>query len=264
MCKASHFLRGCVITCASLLPLSGCAADAPSVSPLTAAAPANLSALDFANMWQPGWQCGQETPVSRILVQSLLDKKALYGYALNGIPLPMLLGKDPQQLGSILFVQYQGRWHAWPIAEGGEVLAAYSTPAFNRVMLFATGGRQGPGNHYVVLHGKHQLGEFGCSSISLPAELDRPDWGKQYPAIQAFNMDETGRGLLFTTSAAQSVRAELPQRYQYSTHDWGRSWSEAGQARATSANMTGIFQPISEIPPPPWFVHGLLASDETP
>lgn len=256
MRKPSHILSGCVIAIASLLPVSGCAAEAPPVSmPVTTSA---LPTDEFANLWQPGWQCGQEAPVSRAVVQSLLDSHALYGYALNGIPLPMLLGKNPDQIGSILFVQTRGQWHAWPIADGGTVLAAYSTPAFNRVMLFATWGRQGPGNDYVVLHGKHQLGEFGCTTLPLPAELNRPDWGNQYPAIQAFNMDTNGQGVLFTAANAQTVRAEVPRWYQYSTQDWGRSWSEAREVLATGTKMPGIFQPISEIPPPRWLVGSLL------
>lgn len=259
MHTASHVLSGCIIAISSLLPISGCAATTPPI-PVASAAPVNMSSLNFAEMWQPGWQCGQEAPVSKALVQSLLDKHALYGYALNDVPLPILLGKNPAQPGSILFTERQGKWHAWPIAEGGDVLAAYSTPAFNRVMLFATWGRQGPGNDYVLLHGKHQLGEFGCSVIHLPAELNRPDWGNQYPAIQAFNMDAEGRGTLLTAANSPKGRASTTRWYQYASPDWGRSWGEAAPVASVPAKKAGIFQPLREISPPTWFVRHLLAS----
>lgn len=255
-----HFISGCLLAIASLLPAAGCAAEpaAPPAAPVTTAEAVALP--DFATMWQPGWQCGREAPLSKALLQSLLKQRAVYGYALNGVPLPMLLGKNPDQLGSILFVQHQGGWHAWPVADGGEVLAAYSTPAFNRVMLFATWGRQGPGNDYVVMHGKRQLGEFGCTTLHFPAELNRPDWGNKYPAVQAFNMDAQGRGTLFTAAKVPAGPAEETHWYQYFTPDWGRSWSEARNVRGAASKLRGIFQPVSEIPPPRWLVESLLAS----
>lgn len=255
-----HLIGVCLSAIIGLLPVTGCALEAPP-SP-TAAAPAAPQAVaipGFNSLWQPGWQCGREAPLNKALLQSLLDQRALYGYALNGKPLPILLGKNPAQLGSILLVQHAGSWHAWPIADGGEVLAAYSTPAFNRIMLFATGGKQGPGNDYVVMHGKHQLGEFGCTPLHFPAELSRPDWAGKYPAVQGFNMDAKGRGTLFTASKTPYGPTGETHWYQYSTPDWGRSWSEAKTVPGSS-KMRGIFQPVSEIPPPRWLLDSLMAS----
>jgi hypothetical protein len=133
---------------ASLSPISGCAAETA-----LAAAPINTT-NDTASLWQPGWQCGQANQVSRAFINSLIKNNALHGYSLNGVSLPLLLGQNPAESGAILFAKSQNTWRAYPIADGSAVLAGYSTPAFNRLMLFATWGRGGPSNDYILLHGK--------------------------------------------------------------------------------------------------------------
>lgn len=256
MHKPANILSAWLLTIASLLPASGCASE----TPITARIPAPSAAAEFAALWQPGWQCGREATLSKAFLHSLLDSNSLHGYALNDIPLPILLGQNPDQSGAILFVQHQGAWHTYPIADGSMVLGAYSTPAFNRIMLFATWGREGPGNDYIVLQGKNQLGSFDCSTVHFPAELNRPNWGNQYPGLHDFNMDTTGRGSLVTAANVPAGKAEEKHWYQYFTGDWGRSWSEARPIAAAPAKMDGIFHPVNDIPPPRWLLNSLLAS----
>ncbi|SEA10716.1 hypothetical protein SAMN05660964_00924 [Thiothrix caldifontis] len=240
---------------ASLSPVSGCAAE----TALAVAPPVN-AANGFTSLWQPGWQCGQANQVSRAFIDSLIKNKALHGYALNGVSLPLLLGQNPAESGAILFAKSQNTWRAYPIADGSAVLSAYSTPAFNRLMLFATWGRGGPSNDYILLHGKNQLSEFGCTSVHFPAELNRPDWNNRYPGLHDFNMDTQGRGSLVTAAYVPAGNGEKKQWYQYTSNDWGRNWSEGRKIPAMPAKLDGIFQSISEIPPPTWLVKSLLAS----
>ena len=243
-----HTVLAGLLAMVSLLPACGYAAGKPTP------APANT----FATLWQPGWACGQATRVNPDFVRHLANSHTLQGYALNGVPLPILLGQNPEQSGAILFAKHDGIWQAYPIADGSVVLAAYSTPAFNRVTLFATGGREGLGNDYLVLQGKNQLSEFGCATVHFPAELDRPDWSSRYPGLHDFNMDTQGRGTLITAANVPAGNAEVKHWYQYATNDWGRSWSEARNLKAKPADKQGIFHPLQETPPSPWLLNSLL------
>ena len=235
-----------LLALASLFPASGCAAAPPP--------PAN----DFAALWQPGWACGQATTVNKAFLNSLTARNALHGYTLNGVPVPILLGQNPDQSGAILFAKHEGAWQAYPIADGSVVLSAYSTPAFNRLMLFATGGREGPGNDYLVLHGKNQLRDFGCATAHFPAELNRPDWGQRYPGLHDFNMDPEGRGSLITAANVPTGNTEAKHWYQYTTNDWGRSWDEAHNLKAMPARKQGIFHQLQEAPASPWLLQSLM------
>ncbi|WML90989.1 hypothetical protein [Thiothrix lacustris] len=231
---------------ASLFPASGCAAT--------------TSANTFAALWQPGWTCGQAASVNKAFLRSLTERNALHGYALNGIPVPILLGQNPEQSGAILFVKHEGKWQAYPIADGSVVLAAYSTPAFNRLMLFATGGREGPGNDYLLLYGKNQLSEFGCANAPFPAELSRPDWGNAYPGLHDFNMNTQGVGTLITAANIVEGKTEHKHWYQYTTRDWGRSWGEPLNLQSMPPSKQGIFLPLQEVPASPWLLNSLLNS----
>ncbi len=239
---------------ASLLPASGCADTAALARAATT--PTNT----FAALWQPGWACGKAANVNRAFLRSLTDNNALHGYALNGIPLPILLGQNPEQSGAILFAKYNGKWQAYPIADGSVVLAAYSTPAFNRLMLFATGGREGPGNDYLVLYGKNQLRDFGCATAPFPAELSRPNWGNTYPGLHDFNMDTQGRGTLIAAANIVEGNTDSKHWYQYTSSDWGRSWGKALNLKALPPPKQGIFLPLQEVPASPWLLNNLLNS----
>ncbi|OQX10248.1 MAG: hypothetical protein BWK73_20805 [Thiothrix lacustris] len=229
----------------SLLPVNG----------LTKATP------EAASLWQPGWQCGQASTVSRAFLNALIKNNALHGYALNGVTLPLLIGQNPAESGAILFAKRNNVWQAYPIADGSAVLAAYSTPSLNRVTVFATWGREGPGTDYIVLQGKNQLSDFSCTTVPLPAELNRPNWGNSYPGLHGFNMDAQGRGTLITAAYLPAAgNDERKQWYQYSSNDWGSSWSEARKIPAIPAKLSGIFQSLTDIPAPAWLVKSLLAS----
>jgi hypothetical protein len=238
-----------LLVIASLFPASGCAAGAPAV-------PAQASTA----LWQPGWACGKAAQVTPAFLRHLTDSHTLHGYALNGVPVPILLGQNPEQSGAILFAKYAGNWQAYPIADGSVVFAAYSTPAFNRLMLFASGGREGPGNDYLVLQGKNQLSEFDCATVHFPAELDRPDWSNRYPGLHDFNMDTHGRGTLITAANVPTGNTEVKHWYQYATNDWGRSWGEALNLKSKPAAKQGIFHALQETPPSPWLLKSLLSS----
>lgn len=244
-----------LLAIASLFTASGCAAG---TTPMTK--PAVKAINESAALWQPGWNCGQASTVNKPFLRSLLDSRTLHGYALNGIPLPILLGQNPDQSGAILFAKHEGVWKAYPIADGSVVLAAYSTPAFNRLMLFATGGREGVGNDYIVLHGKNQLSEFGCATVHLPAELNTPDWANFYPGLHDFNMDSHGRGTLITAVNMAMGNTEVKHWYQYTTRDWGRSWGEALNLKGIPADKNGIFQPLQETAASPWLLNSLLSN----
>jgi hypothetical protein len=221
---------------------------------------AGATGLDREMLWQPGWQCGKETTISKKLVKSLQESGFLRAYKLHGAALPILLGQDPEGLGAILFVQKQGKWHNYPIASGGMVLTAYSTPSYNRIMLFSTWGNQGPGNDYIVLHGKHQLGEFACTTVHFPAELNRPDRANQYPGLHDFNMDKKGQGTLLTADYLTESGRETKHWYRYTSSDWGINWNEAKPATIPTAKLPGIFTPIQQIKAPPAMVKTLLQS----
>jgi hypothetical protein len=244
MHTTSHTVLAGLLLITSLLPVSGLAK------------PTN----EFASLWQPGWQCGQASPVSRTFLNSLIKSNSLRGYALKGVALPLLIGQNPVESGAILFAKRDNAWQAYPIADGSVVLAAYSTPAFNRLMLFATWGREGPGNDYIVLQGKNQLSEFSCTTVHFPAELNRPNWGNHYPGLHDFNMDTQGRGILITAAYVPASNGERKQWYQYNSNDWGNRWSEARKIPTIPAKLDGIFQPITDISAPTWLVKSLLAS----
>ncbi len=256
MHTTSHTVLAGLLLITGLFPISGCAAG----TTLMKQQPLTKPTSEFASLWQPGWQCGQASPVSRAFLNALIKKNALHGYALKGVTLPLLIGQNPAESGAILFAKRDNTWHAYPIADGSAVLAAYSTPAFNRLTLFATWGREGSGNDYMVLQGKNQLREFSCSTVHLPAELNRPDWGNRYPGLHDFNMDTQGHGTLITAAYLPDGANERKQWYQYNSNDWGKQWSDARKIPAMPAKLDGIFQPITDIPAPTWLVNSLLAS----
>lgn len=220
----------------------------------------DAAALETDLLWQPGWQCGQEATISKTLVEHLQESNALHAYKLRDSTLPLLLGQSPENIGSILFVQKQGIWHSYPIASGGMVLAAYSTPAYNRITLFSTWGNQGPGNDYIVLRGKHQLGEFSCTTVHFPAELNRPDRANQYPGLYDFNMDKKGQGTLFTSEYMIESGRETKHWYRYSTYNWGASWDETEATTPPTKKLPGIFIPIKQVAAPKTMVKSLLQS----
>ncbi len=95
----------------------------------------------------------------------------------------------------------------------------------------------------MVLQGKNQLGNFACSTVNFPAELNRPNWGKQYPGLHDFNMDSQGRGALITAANVPAGNTEAKHWYQYATSDWGRSWSEARPIRRCPGEYGRYFPP---------------------
>ena len=210
--------------------------------------------------WQPGWQCGRVIAPSKQLITQLLKNHALHGYSLNGKALPVLVGQSPEQLGAILFVKHKSSWRSYPIAQGGLVLAAYSTAAYNRIVLFATWGKQGLGNDYLAIRGKDQFGSFSCTPVHLPAELDRPDWGNQYPGLHDFNILPAGTGTLISAAYLQEGRKTVKHWYHYQTKDWGKSWSEAKRVAAPTQKVLGVFKPLQETPAAANLVKDLLSN----
>lgn len=209
-------------------------------------------------LWQPNWQCGQPAPLSKYLVTTLLKKQALRGLSLKGKPLPVLLAHAPDSLGTLLFVKQGTRWINYPIGEGSTVLGAYSTPAYNRLTVFATWGRQGVGTDYVTLQGKQQLKQFACYPVPLPAALSHPAWGQHYPGLHDFNVDNRGRGTLITANLQLQGKKALKQWYQYQSSSWGREWSSAQVVPSNPTKAAGIFKPLQEIAPPKKLVNALL------
>lgn len=234
----------------NLLPINGYAGETPQT--------------DVAALWQPGWQCGQSSRVSKAFVNSLIKTNALHGYTLQSVTLPLLIGQNPTESGAILFTKRDNAWQAYPIADGSAVLGAYSTPSLNRVTFFATWGREGPGNDYIVLQGKNQLRDFSCTTVHVPAEFNRPNGDNHYPGLHDFNMDTKGRGTLITAAYVRAGNDERKQWYQYSSNDWGNSWSAARQIPVMPTKLDGIFQPLTEIPAPAWLVKSLLAGTPLP
>ncbi len=214
--------------------------------------------INTALLWQPGWRCGQATVVSKKFVQNLITHGALFGYRLNNKPLPLLLGQDPENSGTILFVQYKGKWRSYPIAQGSTVLSMYSTPAYNRLTLFATWGNQGLGNDYIALNGTQQLSQFSCTTVHLPAELDRPDWHEHYPGLHDFNMDTTGKGSLISAAYVNRGKQAEKHWYRYQTSNWGKQWSEARTITPPKTKTAGIFQAAKETPPERGMINSLL------
>ena len=217
-------------------------------------------AADLQTLWQPGWQCGKVATVSKKFVQNLVNHNALYGYRLNNKYLPLLLGQDPESSGAILFVQNKGKWRAYPIAQGSTVLNMYSTPAYNRLTLFATWGNQGVSTDYITLNGTQQLTQFSCATVHLPAELNRPNWGKQYPGLHDFNIDTSGKGSLISATYLAHGKQSQKHWYQYQTTNWGKNWTDARSIKAPKGKTKGIFQAATESAHERQMVNHLLKS----
>ena len=221
---------------------------------------ANAAPIDTRTLWQPSWQCGKTTAVSKKLIENLINHNALYGYRLNNKYLPILLGQDPENSGAILFVQTKGKWLAYPIAQGSIVLNMYSTPAYNRLTLFATWGNQGVSTDYLALNGTQQLTQFSCATVHLPTELNRPNWGKHYPGLHDFNIDTSGKGSLISAAYVTKGRQTEKRWYQYQTTNWGKKWSDARSINPPKSKNTGVFQAATETAPEKTKVNSLLKS----
>lgn len=208
-------------------------------------------------MWQPSWQCGQPIPITKHLVTTLLKKQALSGFSLKGKPLPLLLAHEPQQFGSLLLVKQATQWIGYPIGEGSTVLGAYSTLAYNRLIIFATWGRQGVNTDYVTLQGKNQLQQFACYPVHLPSELNNPLWGQHYPGLHDFNVDNAGKGTLITANLQHQGNKTIKRWYQYQSTSWGRDWNTAQSIRKPN-KATGIFASLQEIRPPKYLIKTLM------
>lgn len=124
--------------------------------------------------WQADWSCGQAVTPDRKLVQGLLNAGELHGYAVNGVTLPVLVGERMEGMGTVVFIQQAGQWQLYPVAEGHRVEGAYSTPTYDRFMLFSMWGIEGQGSEYTVLRGKGQFASVDCVTVAFPPDLNQP------------------------------------------------------------------------------------------
>jgi hypothetical protein len=210
--------------------------------------------------WQADWSCGQAVTPDRKLVQGLLDAGELHGYVVNGVTLPVLVGERMEGMGTVVFIQRAGQWQLYPVAEGHRVEGAYSTPAYDRFMLFSMWGIEGPGSEYTVLRGKGQFAGVDCTSVTFPADLNQPAWANEYLVLEDFNIGKDGSGALIGSVYRERDGNETKDWYRYTTNDWGKTWGRAVPVDDTSKALTGVFQPAIEVKPSRELLDSLLGS----
>ncbi len=206
-------------------------------------------------VWQVGWSCGQAVTPDRKLVQGLLDAGELHGYAVNGVTLPVLVGEH-----IVVFIQRAGRWQLYPVAEGHRIEGAYSTPAYDRFMLFSMWGVEGPGTEYTVLRGKGQFAGVDCVTVAFPAGLNQPAWANEYLVLEDFNIGKDGSGTLIGSAYRERDGNKTKDWYRYTTNDWGKTWGRAVQVDDTIKALAGVFQPVIKVKPSRELLDSFLGS----
>lgn len=210
--------------------------------------------------WQESWQCGQEANPIREMVQMLIESGSLRGYTVNGVTLPILVGQRLEQLGTVVFIQEGDQWHTYPVAAGHEVEGIYSTPAYDRIMLFSMWAIEGPGDEYTVLRGKKQLASIDCLKMGFPKDLNQPLWASEYLSLHDFNIDKDGNGALIGVANLERDGHEQQRFYQYTTRDWGKTWGKPTPIKSPAAKLPGVFQPAKETVPAPQLLDSLRRS----
>lgn len=221
----------------------------------------NVSTQDEGISWQDDWDCGKAVTPDRMLVNELLERGDLYGYSVNNVTLPILVGEHMDGMGTVVFVQRAGHWQMYPIADGHLVLDAFSAPDAGRFMLFTMFGIEGPRAEYTVLRGKGQFADMDCGSVVFLENLNKPVWANEYLTLEDFNIDKDGNGVLVGSVYREQGGEEVKDWYRYTSTDWGKTWSVPalmdlpGQQR-----LPGVFLPVVGTDPTRELVDNLLAS----
>lgn len=210
--------------------------------------------------WQEGWACGKAVTPDRALVDELLAREELHGYAVNDVTLPILVGENMEGMGPVVFIQRAGQWQMYPVAEGHLVVDVFSTPFYDRFMLFTMWGIEGPGAEYTVLRGKGQFTDMDCLSVAFPKNLNQP-WANEYLELEDFNIDKDGNGVLVGSVYREQEGEEVRDWYRYTSTDWGKTWSVPVQIDLpTTQGLPGVFLPAVGTEPSKALLDSLLAS----
>ncbi len=211
--------------------------------------------------WQKGWSCGHvANKPSRKLVQALNKSGNLFSYKINDVTLPILIAEQTAGVGALVFVQKAGQWQMYPVAEGNAIQGVFSTPAFDRFMLFGMWSIEGPGQEYTVLRGKRQFTAMDCTTIAFPSGLNQPAWANEFLQIEAFNMGKQGRGVLLGSVERQQAGKAVTQVYRYTSSDWGKTWGKPVQVKLPIKMPQGIFLAATATKPAPTLVNSLINS----
>ena len=211
--------------------------------------------------WQPAWQCGKATKVSKQFVQALWNDGALYSYRINQTKLPIIVAQEPDSTGTILFVRQKNQWRIYPIAKGSSMIGLYSTAAYNRLMIFVSWGNDGNRpQKYLVLNATHQLNSFNCTSLLAPTDLLTAGWTAEYPGLHDFNMDNKGRGTLVSAAYRSKNGKQEKQWYQHTTTDWGKMWQKPSKITKPPTQTPSILSAAKEIPADKTLLTSLLKS----
>ncbi|HPQ95868.1 MAG TPA: hypothetical protein PLN94_09795, partial [Thiolinea sp.] len=127
-------------------------------------------------LWQDDWQCGQPQVPEPELVRELADLGGLQGVRVGELTLPVLIGSHPERLGTVLFVQHEGCWQLYPVADGHWVEGIFATPSGTRFMLFTLWSVEGPGHEYRILRAQDGFGVVDCATLTFPESLNQPEW----------------------------------------------------------------------------------------
>lgn len=223
---------------------------------------AGHSVTGLAAASKPPITCTQNNQVETRLVQHLQQTGALHSYQLKDVILPIVIGQPSEPTAApILWMRHAGKWRQYQLAAGHNLMGVYSTPAYDRVMLFSMWTQEGPGNSYEIIHLKNQLAKLACTSLAFPTELNHPQWANEYLALQDFNLDQRGRGALLGSSEHELANGKTVQHwYRYTTQDWGKSWSKPVRIPHPTQPFPGIFTAAIEVKPSATLLVDLLKS----
>lgn len=211
--------------------------------------------------WQADWVCGKAVKPDQTLVNELLAREEIHGYAVNDVTLPILVGENMEGMGTVVFVQRAGQWQMYPVAEGQLVVDAFSTPAYDRFMLFTMWGIEGPGTEYTVLRSKGQFADMDCGSVVFPENLNTPAWANEYLNLEDFNIDKDGNGVLIGSVYREQGGEEVKDWYRYTSTDWGKTWTAPSPVELPGKQgLPGVFLPAVGTEPSKALLDSLLAS----
>lgn len=228
-----------------------------SVSPVHAA---QRTAAGFPdNYWQKNWSCGTALKPDQRLVKMLMRHQGLHSVVVENKTLPILVGHDLEKLGTVLFIQQQnGRWIMLPMAQGERLQGISSTSSAYNMMFFSMWMVEGAGNRYTLLRTRKGQTEFDCQAIPFPKTLNTPAWANEFLDLLDVNINDKGEGVLLGVAGLERNGKTVQQWYQYTTHDWGRTWSQPTMVQPPIKTPQGVFHPAIEIPAKKALVDSLL------
>jgi hypothetical protein len=194
--------------------------------------------------------CGISVQPNKALIKAIIERAPLKAFSGNAKVPPFLEGIEPQifsgnvneHQGSVLFTKQGAGWTLVGPKDGEADQGLFASSQSKDVFIVTMIATEGPGPDYTLVRASEGFSKFDCLTIPFPDSIHIPE---EYLSLKDFNMDARGKGKLVGSAAID--RGGRPQTwwFQYSTSDFGRTWSTPVRLVGKPRKIPGTYKAVA-------------------